>query len=792
MGLRRNRIAHFAASFLPGRFVAGQAERSARQSAALLSLVQRKLTGTADFTQEIQFITEISAQTMKVERVGIWLYDDDGLVVRNVDLYERSRKRHGEDRTIRAIEYPQYFRALEEERAIAADDAQGDPRTSEYLHGYLLPKGITSMLDAPIRARGKVVGVLCFESVGRKRRWTPDELQFASSVADIAAVKLETFELLKTREELQYRLSFEQLLLSVANKFINAPIQNIRGTINEALRTLGQFVGVDRVYTYRFDPDGQTISNTNEWCAPGIDHKIHERQRLPVTSFPYTIAKIRRGETVFIPDFDSLPKEAEIDKRYFNYFGVVSLVWVPLMEEGKPFGFAGFTSATGKKAWTPESVALLKLVGATLVNMYARERASQERERAVEERYEMEQRMQQAQKLESLGMLAGGIAHDFNNLLMGMLGNAALLLLELPKESRARDRLEQIKRTAERAAELTNQLLAYAGKGSFATAPVNLGEVIEELIEMLGPMISPRARVSLALSTRLAPLEGDATHLRQVLMNLITNASDALGENSGEITIKTGSRYFSEEELRRGQTGAPLPAGNYVFVEVADTGCGIAPENLQRMFDPFFTTKSTGRGLGLAAVHGIIRGHRGTVLVESELGRGTTFRVLFPEPERVPGTAPVEERTETDLPITGAMLVIDDEELSRAVIEEMLQQLGCDVLTAASGEEGIEIAKARSEAICGVLLDMTMPGLDGIETLETLQKVLPDVPVFFMSGYSEKDAMANFTGSGVAGFLQKPFGPLAIREKIEELLEAKRNTDRSRPRTLYLVGSGKN
>lgn len=752
-------------------FFSNRSDRLTRQSSALVTLARRKLIESSSFDQEVQVITELAANTIKVERVGVWLYEEGGSCLRSIDLYERSKRRHSIDRTIRSIEYPQYFRNLEQERAIAADDAHVDPRTSEYLHEYLLPKGIKSLLDAPIRAGGKIIGIICFESVGHKRKWTVDEQSFASSVADIAATTFETAERLKAREELQNRLEFEQLLLSITNRFINVSAQDVPNVINEALKTLGGYLGVDRCYVYTFNSDGLTMANTNEWVGPGVEKKISERQKIPLSSFPWAISQIKKGEIVSIDDTAELPQIAEVDKRNWQYFGVISFIGVPLFEEDRIVGLAGCSMARKPgRQWSLENTAVLRLVGETLSNMYARERALKEREDALEERRRMESRMLHAQKLESLGLLAGGIAHDFNNLLMGMLGNAGLLLLELPKDSKARDRLEQIKRTAERAAELTSQLLAYSGKGKLAVEPVDIGALAHEMVDLLGPVVSPRARVVLDLDKHLPLVEVDTTQIRQVIMNLITNSSDALGDKYGEIRIRTGVRNFSVSDLKKYQLGEELPEGAYVFIEVSDNGCGMCPETLRRIFDPFFTTKFTGRGLGLAAVHGIIRGHRGAIAVESTPNAGTTFRIMFPEYAK-PIQAVTEGISAPNLSVTqlsGYALVIDDEEHSRIVVHEMLEQMGCRVTSTSSGANGIEIARRSADEINVILLDMTMPDMDGEATYHSLRQVLPDCPVILMSGYSESEAMNRFKGGKLAGFLQKPFGPAALREKVEE------------------------
>jgi two-component system, cell cycle sensor histidine kinase and response regulator CckA len=274
------------------------------------------------------------------------------------------------------------------------------------------------------------------------------------------------------------------------------------------------------------------------------------------------------------------------------------------------------------------------------------------------------------QKLESLGVLAGGIAHDFNNLLVGMLGHAGLALLETPPESPLRDRIQQIETCAVRAADLTNQMLAYSGKGRFLVQPTNLTDVVREMANLLRTAISKSARLDLRLAARLASISGDATQLRQVVMNPITNASDAIGERSGVITIETGMMQATRADLASAYAAAVDP-GEYVYLEVRDTGCGMDAETQQRIFDPFFTTKFSGRGLGLAAVVGIVRGHTGAVTIQSAPRKGTTFRVLFPAcaAEAVPlsrPSSPARARRQA------RVLIVDDEPAVRAIARETL------------------------------------------------------------------------------------------------------------------------
>lgn len=390
--------------------------------------------------------------------------------------------------------------------------------------------------------------------------------------------------------------------------------------------------------------------------------------------------------------------------------------------------------------------------------------------RAEEERRRLDLQVQQTQKLESLGVLAGGIAHDFNNLLVAILGNAGLALMELPPESPAWQTVLAIETAAQRAAELTRQMLAYSGKGKFVIEQLNLSRVVEEMAHLLEISVSKRAVLKYRFAPDLPAIEGDATQLRQVIMNLITNASDAIGDRSGVISVSTGLIDADAAYLKTAYMDDDLPEGQYVYLEVADTGIGMDAETAARIFDPFFTTKFTGRGLGLAAVLGIVRSHRGAIKLSTVPGRGTTFTILFPAagPPAPPGPAPAPETASAPLP-RAVILVVDDDETVRAVTRRMLELSGFTVLLAADGAEAVALYRERP-GIDLVLLDLTMPAMDGEETFRELRRLDPGVRVILTSGYSEQDAADRFAGTGLAGFIQKPYRPQDLIEKVRVAL----------------------
>lgn len=391
-----------------------------------------------------------------------------------------------------------------------------------------------------------------------------------------------------------------------------------------------------------------------------------------------------------------------------------------------------------------------------------------ERKRAEEERLKLEAQMQQAQKLESLGVLAGGIAHDFNNLLTAILGNANLAMLELPAESGARSTIKAIEDASHRAADLCRQMLAYAGMGRFVMEPIDLSLLVQELTHLLKVSVSKKAMLRCNLDNNLPAIDADPTQVRQVIMNLVINASEAIGDREGIVAITTGVMQCDEAYLRDSHTAEiPLP-GTYVYVEVDDTGCGMDADTRARIFDPFFTSKFTGRGLGLAAVLGIVRGHKGAIKVESEPGKGTCFRVLFPA-SKAEAEEPPAKAIELYLG-HGLILLVDDEEQVRKVAQKILERCGFQVVTAANGREAIDIFRERSTEIACVLLDLTMPQMDGEETYRELRRIREDVRVIMASGYSGQEISRRFHGLGIAGLIAKPYEASALSALLREIL----------------------
>jgi two-component system cell cycle sensor histidine kinase/response regulator CckA len=380
----------------------------------------------------------------------------------------------------------------------------------------------------------------------------------------------------------------------------------------------------------------------------------------------------------------------------------------------------------------------------------------------VTERNRMEEQYRQTQKLESVGVLAGGIAHDFNNLLTGIIGNISMAADAIPAASEAHRMLENALRAGDRAAELIRQLLAYAGKGRFVLEPVDLSETVHDLLALIETSVLKRVRLRLDLAPGLPPVEADPSQMQQLVMNLVINAAEAIGEDSGTVEIRTRQQDVTPE-FAAANGYDDLAPGRYVALEVCDTGSGMDEAIQSRIFEPFFTTKFTGRGLGLAAVSGIVRGHKGAIKVKSKPGRGSTFEVLLPASPRVD-----QARAAGPSP-AGTVLVVDDEEIVRQIATLALSNSGFHVLTAENGFEALRLLRKKSGEISVVLLDMSMPLMSGERALREMRRIRPDLRVVVSSGYGEAEAARRFAGLEVSGFLQKPYTASQLVDRIKDV-----------------------
>jgi PAS domain S-box-containing protein len=578
--------------------------------------------------------------------------------------------------------------------------------------------GSKSLIILPLEAAGELLGALGIDSVRDEREWSDDLIALLGTVAEVLANALDR----KRRDE-ALRESEERF----RSLFENAPL------------------GYQSL-----DENGDLIEVNETWCRV----------------LGYTKEEVLgRNFSEFIH-----PNFREVFEENFPKFKSVGYILGVEFEMIRKDGAEIIVAFDGKIGHNDDGS--FKQTHCVLSDIT-------ERKRAEEEKLALERQMRHAQKLESLGVLAGGIAHDFNNLLMGILGNADLALDALSPMSPARGSIEEIEKASKRAAELVNQMLTYSGKGGFVIEAIDLNEFVAEMAHLLEVSISKKAVLKYDFAADLPTFNGDATQIRQVVMNLITNASEALGDEGGVIALSTGAMYCDRaylddvNEVVRASLEESLPEGVYTYFEVADTGCGMDAETIERVFDPFFTTKFTGRGLGMSAVLGIVRGHKGALKIESDVGKGTTFKVLFPATEPAENGFAARRKAgaeEKDWRGSGTVLLVDDEEVVLEVVKRILEGMGFEVMCVNGGREALEVFRARGAEIACVLLDLTMPQLDGEQVFREIRRLRPDAKVILSSGYDESDITPRFAGEGLAGFIQKPYRSDSLRAKLREVL----------------------
>ncbi|MEQ8190817.1 MAG: PAS domain S-box protein [Candidatus Eremiobacterota bacterium] len=556
----------------------------------------------------------------------------------------------------------------------------------------------------------------------------------------IFSVVMDITERKKSQEELLYRLSVEELITDISSKFINITADEIDSEINFALETTGKFLGVKFCYINIFSKDLKDIEKHYRWCDDGF--------------VPHSDLSPRE----FITDFQMKLDGETIKWEEFSYRTELA---IPMVIEKSLIGSLVFNSENAERVWRKEDVRLLRLLGEIFVNVF-------ERRRSIEEKRQIEEHLWQSQKMESLGIMAGGIAHDFNNILAGMLGYAELTMMDIPEDSPLKGNIDEIINSINHAANITRQILNYTGRGSIVRDKINLNELIRKMEKFIKISVSKKCNISYNLSEELPLIECDRTQIEQVIINFVINASEAIGGNQGTISIKTGTKDCDRYYIAGTYLKEQISEGLYVFLEISDTGCGMTEEVKDKIFDPFFTTKFLGRGLGLAAVLGIIRGHKGAIRVSTSPGEGTTMTVLFPALKRKEITVKTGEKTFETFRGTGTFLIVDDEKSIRTVAESFLRKSGFDVLTASNGKEGIEIFKLKGQDICAVILDMTMPDLSGKETYDELCKIRSDVKVIISSGYSKEEVYRQFGNDGIRDFLQKPYEFKSFMEVIKK------------------------
>jgi signal transduction histidine kinase/CheY-like chemotaxis protein len=555
------------------------------------------------------------------------------------------------------------------------------------------------------------------------------------------------------------RRVFEALLTDIAATVVRRPADDLDTAVAGGLQRVAHFFGASVATLCEVDAGG-ILRVTHWWIDPTCGPPGPAVLEMDSPLAADMIATLRENNSIVIRTLEELPTGL-VSHDFLRAQRLKSLAIVPARREDGVLTVLGLAAPPDAVIeWPNDTITLMRLAATLLTGVLARHHAEAQRR-------EVEHRIQETQKLESLGILAGGIAHDFNNLLTAILGNASLLRTELPATQQALTSLEQIEAASSRAADLCRQMLAYAGKGRFALQTLDINEVVRDSQSLIRVSVPKRAVLTIDLADDLPPVFADHSQLQQVLMNLMINAAEALGEGEGTITIRTDARHLDAHELAGTVFSPQLIEGPYVVLSVRDTGVGMTPEVLSRIFDPFFSTKFTGRGLGLPAVVGIVRAHHGGLRVYSTPGAGSTFELLL---RAQPGRASVaaddrqvpDEATLARWRTTGTALVVDDENGVRELLKSVLERAGFTVVIAEDGREAVEAFRPIADTVTLALIDLTMPGLDGRETLAAMRSIKPDLRAILMSGYSPAD-MVNAASHG---FLQKPFTPYTVRKAV--------------------------
>ena len=569
---------------------------------------------------------------------------------------------------------------------------------------------------------------------------------------------------------LRHRLEFEDLIAAASTRFINVPAEQIDDAVQRVLADIGSFAGVDRAYVILYGPDGRTLCNTHEWCAAGIASQQAELQSFPRESVAMAMAEIEGKGLLYVPEVGALDPAWAFEKQMFESGGIRSLVCVAMPVGGRVIGLTGFDAVREARTYGPQDLRLLRLVGELLAGAL-------ERKRLECERHELAERLSQAQKLEAIGRLAGGIAHDFNNLLSAILGLADLALLDVGEGSPVARDLIDIRSAAERAAGLTQQLLAFGRRQNLEVQVLDLNSEVRRLGTVLRRLVREDVDIELALDSEIGRVRADRTQITQILVNLVSNGADAI-RGRGLLQIETRGARFAAGDSRR---PPELPPGDYVELAVHDNGEGIDPALVRRIFEPFFTTKDSGRGtgLGLATVYGIVKQHQGHIEVESSPEKGTSFHIFLPaahEPASAAATATATagasepEPAAPSGPAEAVVLVAEDETFVRELIGRILKTEGFKVLAAANGEQALEVAHRHGGPIDLLLTDVVMPKMNGRELAERLTAEQPGLEVLYTSGYT--DELISAKGMLPAGFrlLRKPFSPEELRRRVTTAL----------------------
>jgi two-component system, cell cycle sensor histidine kinase and response regulator CckA len=938
-------------------------QRHRRQREAVRRLIQSKSFYAGDCAAVIRQITETAALTLSVGRVSIWQYNKEGATIRCLDLFELNLNRHTSGAELSAASYPGYFRAMAETEIIAADDARQDPRTREFTDAYLVPHGITSMLDAPIHVGGVIDGVLCHEHIGPAREWTEDEKSFAVTLANLVTLAAEGAE--RQRAEAEARKNEERFAIVARatndvvwdwdleantlwwNENFETLFGHSRDNLGPGLESWYKGVhpedlvrvqaGVEEVFktgaanwsdeyrfrckdgTYRYVFDrGYVLRNLSGRPTRiiGAMMDITERKRAEIASREsearlqavwenasdalrlvdengtiiavnaafcrlFAMNQSELEGQAFTITYAGLRDPEELQKRYRERFEkrdinpheersmvlrdgrivVLEITSTFVESPGQPAVLLGlFRDITERKEAelalrnsekrfsevfraNPAAMSLNTVEGGLLIDVNdryceffgytrkeligntisklqlwanpedrekmirrlrkegtIREMEAQYRHKSgairdvllsvvfievpgeseplivsmftdVTERKRLEEQLRQSQKMDSIGQLAGGVAHDFNNILTVIQGHASLLMAPPGTAMERGDSAEQIARSAERAANLTRQLLAFSRRQVMQPKDLDLNDIVRDMTRMLNRILGEDIRLQVEFSANIPLIRADPGMMEQVILNLAVNARDAMPKG-GLLLIRNAVEKIDDDFVRQNPDAT---TGTFVRLTVSDNGGGIPAEILTHVFEPFFTTKEVGKGtgLGLATVYGIVKQHRGWIKVQSEVNHGTTFDIFLPASDKLrkadePNTPPARIATGTE-----TILIVEDELSVRLLTRRVLEKLGYTVLEAHDGSSALELWRQNFNQIDLVLTDMVMPGgMSGLELVPKLVADKPEIRVILCSGHSVEVFGKELSLKPGMNFLQKPYDSRKLAEAIRACLDS--------------------
>ncbi len=568
----------------------------------------------------------------------------------------------------------------------------------------------------------------------------------------------------RAEESLTYRIQIETLIASISAHFINIDSDKIDIEIYDALKTIGEFVHVDRSYVFMFSDDNKSkMDNTHEWCAEGIEPQIQNLKGITIESLPWWMAKLNRFENIHIPCVAGLPLEAGPEKAILDAQSIKSLIAVPMTYKNSLTGFIGFDSVRVEKVWPEEDIRMLQMIGQVFANAL-------ERKRSEELLHEKEHQLRHAQKIEAVGQLAGGIAHDFNNVLTAIIGYASILSLKMSKDDPLRINVDAILAATERATSLTRGLLTFSRKQIINPVPVNLNDIIRRVESMLSRVIGEDVVLKTVLADENMLVMADCVQIEQVLINLVNNSRDAMPDG-GELIINTHPVMIGSDFIKTHGFGKD---GMYALISVVDTGIGMDEKTKEKIFEPFFTTKEVGKGtgLGLSIIYGIIAQHNGYIDVYSKPGEGAIFNIYLPVVKQRMLDKKEKETYSEPSGGTESLLIAEDDAEVRILLKVVLGEHGYSVIEAVDGNDAVAKFMENRDRIKLLILDVVMPEKNGKDVYEEIQQISPEIKVLFVSGYAQDIIRKRGLVEEGWNYLAKPILPHELLVKVREVLDS--------------------